>query len=88
MNCTVYYNCYAMVGWFRGQGKKGVCIGKKMHCGPMLMDIIIERVSGSLTMVYDTHEIIEYFADAQTVNVIPLLSPPTWHQYEASVAVC
>ena len=59
-----------------------------MHCGPMLTDIIKERVSGSLTMVYDTYGIMEYFAHAQTVNVIPLLPPSTWPQYEASVAVC
>ena len=24
-----------LVGWFWGQGKKGVCISKKVHCGPM-----------------------------------------------------
>jgi len=23
-----------LVGWFMGQGKKGVCISKKVNCGP------------------------------------------------------
>ena len=24
-----------LVGWFWGQGKKGVCVSKKVHCGPV-----------------------------------------------------
>ena len=24
-----------LVGWFTGQGKKGVCDGKKVNCGPV-----------------------------------------------------
>ena len=24
-----------LVGWFRDKGTKGICIGKKVHCGPM-----------------------------------------------------
>ena len=36
---SLYYNLhsyYAMDVWFGDQGKKGVCIGKKVHCGPVL----------------------------------------------------
>ena len=36
----VYYNYIIiiqwLVGWFGNQGKKGVCIGKKVYCGPVL----------------------------------------------------
>ena len=36
---SVYYNYIIMmqqlVGWFWGQGKQGLCIGKKVHCGPV-----------------------------------------------------
>ena len=24
-----------LVGWFGDQGKKGVCVGKRVHCGPV-----------------------------------------------------
>ena len=33
----VYYNlrnCW-LVGWFGDRGKKGVCVNKKVHCGPV-----------------------------------------------------
>ena len=47
-----------MVGWLVGSGikaKRGfVSAKKKVYCGPVLTDVIKERVSGSLTMVYDT----------------------------------
>ena len=26
-----------LVGWFRDQGKKGVCVGKEVDCGPMVV---------------------------------------------------
>ena len=26
-----------LVDWLGDQGKKGVCIGKKVHCGPVLV---------------------------------------------------
>ena len=37
INCTVYtiITVQWLVGGFRDQGKKGVCIGKKVHCGPV-----------------------------------------------------
>ena len=28
-----------LLGWFRDQGKKGVCIGNKVHCSPMEMGL-------------------------------------------------
>ena len=35
----VYYNyiiiTQLLVGWFGDQGKKGVCVSKKVHCGPV-----------------------------------------------------
>ena len=37
---SVYYNCIIimqwLVLWFGYQGKKGVCISKKVHCGPVV----------------------------------------------------
>ena len=40
---SVYYNYIIimqwLVGWFWGQGKKGVCVGKKVHCGPVLWGV-------------------------------------------------
>ena len=41
------------------KAKRGFALAKKVCTGPVLTDIIKERVSGSLTMVYDTHEIKE-----------------------------
>ena len=36
---SVYYNYIIitqwLVGWFEDQGKKGVCVGKKVHGGPV-----------------------------------------------------
>ena len=39
-----------LVGWFRDQGKKGVCIGKKVHCGP------VSRCNAQLPTVQDTYQ--------------------------------
>ena len=34
---SVYYvTLLWLVGWFTVQGKNGVCVGKKVNCGPML----------------------------------------------------
>ena len=41
---SVYYAYLIMtswlVGWFAGQGKKGVCVGKIVNCGPVVGSII------------------------------------------------
>ena len=38
-NNSVYYSYIIitqwLVGWFWGQRKKGACVGKKVHCGPV-----------------------------------------------------
>ena len=44
---SVYYNYLTvtqwLVGWFGEQGKKGVCISKKVQCGPMVVTIFREN---------------------------------------------
>jgi len=51
---SVYYAYLIMtswlVGWFVGQGKKGVCVGKKVNCGPVVGSII--SCDGIYTIYY------------------------------------
>ena len=41
---SIYYNYITvmqwLVGWFGDQGKKGVCVSKKVHCGPMPSEVL------------------------------------------------
>ena len=39
--CNYVIVMQRLVGWFWGQGKKGVCIDKKLHCGPTVCSVHI-----------------------------------------------
>ena len=47
---SIYYNYITitqwLVGWFEDQGKKEVCVGKKVHCGPVYQysQLILESI--------------------------------------------
>ena len=49
---TTYTSLYMMswlVGWFIhvGQGEKGVCVGKKVNCGPVGVCMFVYRISAN-----------------------------------------
>ena len=49
-----------LVGWFKYQGKKGVCIGKKVHCGPVLQWLISYLTFTSLWQFGIIYSLLNY----------------------------